>query len=99
MVCEMRWVAFVAICALATGCFGYNRSAKRWAYVGDTVLIIGGGGAVAADVVGGHEKVGEGVAEYQPLFGGLAVVGVLLVAGGIAGMVINATRPDVKLSR
>lgn len=98
----MRWVAIVAIFALgtlATGCFGYNRSAKRWAYVGDTVLIIGGGGAVAADVVGGHDKVGEGVAEYQPLFGGMAVVGALLVAGGIAGMVINATRPDVKLSR
>ena len=95
----MRWVTIVVIATLATGCFGYNPSAKRWAYVGDTVLIIAGGGAIAADVVGGHEVVGEGAAEYKPLFGGAAVVGALLVLGGFTGIVINATRPDVKLSR
>jgi len=95
----MRWVTLLALCALSTGCFGYNRSAKRWAYVGDTVLILSGGGAIAADVVSGQRTTGEGAAEYTPLFGGATVVGVLLVVGGIVGMVINATRSDVKVSR
>jgi hypothetical protein len=31
-------ITLIASIALLTACFGYNRSAKRWAYIGDTVL-------------------------------------------------------------
>src|SRR5213078_4192689 len=38
-----RALAALMACALLLGgCFGYNKSAKRWAYVGDTVLLLGG---------------------------------------------------------
>ena len=46
-----RVVAVLALVACASGCFGYNKSAKRWAYAGNTVLILGGGGIIAQDVL------------------------------------------------
>ena len=43
-----RVVAPLVAAALTAGCLGYNPSAKRWAYVGDTILVVGGGGVIAA---------------------------------------------------
>ena len=89
--------AAVAIAAaLAGGCFGYNRSAKRWAYVGDAVLLAGGGGVIAADRLGSS---GGAATTYEPPFSGVLVVGVVLAAAGLFGIVFNATRPIVKTSR
>jgi len=86
-----RVVALVAIMSLATGCFGYSSSAKKWSYVGDTVLILGGSGAVAADLLT-HEPC-EGVnCEFDLPFGGGTVAGVLLVTAGIVGIILTATR-------
>ena len=41
----------IASLGLLAGCFGYTPSARRWAYVGNTVLIAGGGATIALDVV------------------------------------------------
>lgn len=84
-----------------TGCFGYNKSAKRWAYVGDTVLILGGGGAIAGDVLTRTEPppcMGSACPYESPVSGAI-VAGTMLVTAGLVGMVINATRPNVKTSR
>ena len=44
--------ALLCLALLATGCFGYNKSAKRWSYVGDPCSCSrGGGGAIAADLL------------------------------------------------
>jgi hypothetical protein len=91
-------VAFVASAALLAGCFGYSAPAKKWAYVGDSVLILGGGGAIAADLLT-REKC-EGLnCDFDPPFGGGTVAGVLLVTAGIVGIVFNATRTALKTSR
>lgn len=92
------------LCAVASsaGCFGYNRSAKRWAYAGDTVLILGGGAAIAGDLLTREDPPMPmpGVAEpYEPLVSGALVAGVMLATAGLVGMIVNATRPDVKTSR
>jgi hypothetical protein len=93
-----RVVALVACAALLSGCFGYSPSAKKWAYVGDTVLILGGGGAIAADLLT-HEPC-EGLnCGFDPPFGGGTVAGVVLVTAGLVGLVFNATRTPVKTSR
>jgi hypothetical protein len=93
----MRRVALVACAALATGCFGYSPPAKRWAYVGNTLLVLGGGGAIAADLLATKQPcVGPGCADFDPPVGGMFVVGTLLVSAGIVGMIINATRPTAK---
>jgi hypothetical protein len=94
-----RVVALVACATLVTGCFGYNSSAKKWAYVGDTVLVLGGGGAIAADLLT-HEKCeGTNCPSFDPPFGGGAVAGAVLVTAGIVGIIFNATREPVKTSR
>jgi hypothetical protein len=83
------------------GCFGYNKSAKRWSYVGDTVLILGGGGAIAADVLTKTEAppcMGSACPYESPITGAM-VAGSMLVTAGLVGIVINATRPNVKTSR
>jgi hypothetical protein len=91
-------MALVACISLLGGCFAYNSPAKKWAYVGDTVLILGGGGAIAADLLT-HEKC-EGLnCDFDPPFGGGTVAGVVLVTAGIVGMIVNATRTPVKTSR
>jgi hypothetical protein len=97
----MRAVALLAFLALVSGCFGYNPSAKRWAYAGNSVLIAGGGGAIAGDILTKPEPCPTTSMNgcYQPAFGGGMVAGVFLVTAGIIGIVINATRPNVKGSR
>lgn len=85
----------------STGCFAYNRPAKRWAYVGDTVLILGGGGAISADLLTGTDPppcMGRACPYESPVSGAI-VAGAMLVTAGLVGIVINATRPNVKTSR
>lgn len=99
----MRFVAAVAALAIALpGCFGYNRSAKRWSYVGDTVLIVGGGGAIAADVLTKSDAapcdMGKICPDESPVSGAI-IVGAMLVTAGLVGILLNATRPTVKTSR
>jgi len=97
-----RIVAAIVAAALASGCFGYNPSAKRWAYVGDTLLVLGGGGVIAADVTGGDEACMPAtgvVCGYESPISGVLVTGAVLAAAGLFGMLFNATRPTVKSSR
>ncbi|MFN0249173.1 MAG: hypothetical protein ACKV2T_19980 [Kofleriaceae bacterium] len=98
-----RLVALVTTMALVSGCFGYNKSAKRWAYLGDTVLILGGGGVIAGEVLTKEEPCMVSVmtprCRYEPPFTGAMVAGVILAAAGLFGIVFNATRPNVKTSR
>jgi hypothetical protein len=92
--------ALLAILALAPGCFGYNSSAKKWSYVGNTVLILGGGGAIAADVLTKPEPcMGIGCPTYEPPLSGGVIADAILATAGLIGIVINATRPTVKTSR
>jgi hypothetical protein len=103
-----RMISALAVLALGfglvsgtTGCFGYNKSAKRWSYVGDSVLILGGGGAIAADVLTKTEAppcMGSACPYESPITGAM-VAGTMLVTAGLVGIVINATRPNVKTSR
>jgi hypothetical protein len=85
-----------------TGCFGYNKSAKRWAYVGDSVLILGGGGAIAADILTKDEPapcMAGTMCPYESPISGAMVAGAMLVTAGLVGIIVNATRPNVKTSR
>ena len=99
---SMRVVALVTALALCAGCFGYNKSAKRWAYVGNTVLILGGGAVIASDQLAGEPEMGlttTAAKTYDPPFSGIMLAGVMLAAAGVFGMFFNATRPNVKTSR
>ena len=91
-----RVAALVACAAFATGCFGYSSPAKKWAYVGDTMLILGGGGAIAADLLT-HEKC-EGVScpDFDPPFGGGTVAGVMLVTRKVDA---NGSAIEIEISR
>ncbi len=87
---------------LASGCFGYTRSAKRWAYVGNTVLVLGGGAVIAADQLGGGDAPAmttTAAPQFEPPVSGALVAGVFLVAAGLVGYVFNATRREVTTSR
>ena len=102
----MRVAAVLALVACLSGCFGYNSSAKRWSYAGNTVLILGGGAAIAADILLEDEvtprmsTTGQPQQdEYSPPISGGIVAGALLVSAGILGIILNATRPNVKTSR
>jgi hypothetical protein len=92
----MKAIAVVAL--LATGCFGYNPSAKKWAYVGNAVLIAGGGAAIGGSLA---TRPGPCMAQgcYNEPLDGMLVAGALLVAAGVIGIVVNATRDEVKTSR
>jgi hypothetical protein len=92
-------IALVALLSGSLGCFGYNRSAKRWAYVGDTVLVLGGGAAIAVDVTSKTEACVGDNCPYQSSIHGTMVAGVVLVAAGLFGYFFNATRDNVKGSR
>ena len=99
---QRRSIAALAVLSLSlTGCFGYNKSAKRWSYVGDTVLLLGGAGAITADVLTRPEpEMCTGSAcRYESTISGAMVAGAVLVAAGLVGIVLNATRPEVKTSR
>lgn len=95
--------ATIALLSGSLGCFGYNRSAKRWAYVGDAALIVGGGTAIALDVTGKPppcmpDAMNNGCS-YQSSISGAMVAGAVLVAAGMFGILFNATRDNVKTSR
>jgi len=83
-----------------SGCFGYNSSAKRWSYVGNSILIAGGGAAIGLDLTENKDApcMGDNCI-YKPSIYGAMVAGVLLVVAGVVGIVINATRDNVKSSR
>jgi succinate dehydrogenase/fumarate reductase flavoprotein subunit len=96
-------VALILSLVLATGCFGYNRSAKRWAYVGDAVLIAAGGATIALDVTSKDapcmpDAMNNGCSYRSPIHGAL-VAGIVLAAAGVFGVLFNATRDTVKTSR
>ncbi len=98
-----RAIAALVACALmATGCFGYNKSAKRWSYVGDTILLLGGGGVIALDVTSKDEPCMDTATTrcgYKPPISGMLVAGAVLAAAGFFGFLFNATRDNVKTSR
>jgi hypothetical protein len=97
-----RAIAMLATVALATGCFGYNKSAKRWSYVGDTILVVGGGAVIALDLTSSSDPCMSGPGmpcPYEAPLTGPLVAGAVLVAAGLFGMIFNATRPNVKTSR
>lgn len=96
-------VASITLIAFLTGCFGYNKSAKRWAYVGDAILIAGGGTAIAIDVTEHQPRcmpdtMGNGCT-FTPSIHGALIGGIVLAAAGLFGILFNATRDDVKTSR
>lgn len=96
-------VALLASLALLSGCFGYTRSAKRWAYVGDAVLIATGGATIALDVTSKDapcmpDAMNNGCSYRSPIHGAL-IAGVVLAAAGAFGILFNATRDTVKTSR
>ncbi|MDB4958318.1 MAG: hypothetical protein JWO36_5887 [Myxococcales bacterium] len=88
------------VCILLTGCFGYNSSAKKWSYFGDTLLVLGGGAAITVDQTSKPPAcMGAGCPLYtSPISGGL-IAGVVLASAGVFGVILNATRPSVKTSR
>jgi hypothetical protein len=97
-----RALAVLATAALVSGCFGYNKSAKRWSYVGDTLLMIGGGGVIGLDLTASTEPcmAGPGMpCPYEAPVSGPLVAGAVLAAAGLFGLLFNATRPNVKTSR
>jgi hypothetical protein len=89
------------ICLLsAGGCFGYNKSAKRWAYFGDALLLAGGGAAIAVDVTSKEtpcmpDPQNNGC-PYTPSIHGALIAGIVLAAAGAFGFLFNATRDNVK---
>jgi hypothetical protein len=97
----MKAVALLACIALLAGCFGYNSSAKKWAYVGDGILIVGGGAAIAAEETSTTEKCTSttGICPYHSPVSGAMIVGIVLVTAGLAGILYNITRAPVKTSR
>lgn len=100
----LRPTSALVAAALLSGCFGYNKSAKRWSYVGDTVLVLGGGGVIAADIVTRDSGpcmpiMPNAPCAYEAPLTGALVAGAVLAAAGIVGFVVNATRPTVKTSR
>jgi hypothetical protein len=91
-------IASTALLGGLGGCFGYNPSAKRWAYVGDTVMILGGGTAIALDVTSKDEPcTGDNCPYKSPIHGGM-MAGVVLATAGLVGILFNATRTSVKTS-
>lgn len=98
-----KLIAVLTVLAFASGCFGYNRSAKRWSYVGDTILILGGGAAITLDATSSNKPdvgmTGTAAKPYDPPFSGVMLAGVMLAAAGLFGILFNATRPIVKTSR
>jgi len=81
---------------MVTGCFGYSSSSKGWAYVGDSLLLAGGGAALAYGVEDKPAACeGEGCPYHSEIRGGM-VAGALLIGAGLIGILLNATRETVK---
>ncbi len=82
---------------LAPGCFGYTSGAKHLSYVADSLLIVGGGAAIAVDQTTKTAPCeGTGCPTYTSSIGGLLVAGVMLATAGLIGIVFTATRPETK---
>jgi hypothetical protein len=99
----LAMTATVALLGGSLGCFGYNPSARRWAYVADAILIAGGGATIALDVTGKPppcmpDAMNNGCS-YQSSISGAMVAGAVLAAAGVFGVLFNATRDNVKTSR
>jgi hypothetical protein len=92
-------VGKLALVALLSGCFGYNSSAKGWAYVGDSVLIAGGAAAIGLTVTDKTDCKATGASCYNAPLNGPTIAGTILIAAGVVGIIFNATRADVKTSR
>ena len=70
-----------------TGCIGYSRSAKRWAYVGNSTLLASGAGALTLGILtydtscpttaGGSSSTNSCVTQVGPV-SGISVVGDLV---------------------
>jgi hypothetical protein len=95
--------AAIALLGGSLGCFGYNPSAKRWAYVGDAVLIAAGGATIALEVTSKPppcmpDAMNNGCS-YRSSISGAMVAGAVLAAAGVFGVLFNATRDNVKTSR
>lgn len=98
----MRTLAVLALVACASGCFGYNKSAKRWAYAGNVVLMLGGAAAIGADLATKESSPAPMANEMEPYeqpVSGSIVAGSVLVAAGLFGIIFNATRPNLKTTR
>ena len=98
-----RIPALIASLTLLTACFGYNPSAKRWAYVGNATLIAAGGATIALDLTTRDapcmpDAMNNGCS-YRSSIHGAFVVGAVLAAAGLFGILFNATRDNVKTSR
>lgn len=96
----MKSVALLVCTALLAGCFGYTTSAKKWSYVGDTALVLGGAAAIAADRTSSPEPCMSttGACPYNAPIGGAMIAGVVLVTAGLVGILYTATRPTAKPS-
>ena len=96
----MKVVSLVLCVALLAGCFAYNPSGKKWAYVGDVLMIAGGGAAAALDITQNKPAPceGGGCPYNSPIRGGM-VAGALLVGAGLFGIIFNATRENAKGSK
>lgn len=92
----MRLVAALVLVTMLAGCFGYRAGAKKWAYVGDTLLVLGGGGTLAWGVVDKPSPCDGGACAYHSEIRGAMVAGALLIAAGLAGFIFNATRETPK---
>jgi hypothetical protein len=89
----------VALVALLSACFGYDPGAKKWAYVADTLMIVGGGAAIGADLATRPGACSGPTCTYTPPIDGGLVAGAMLVSAGVIGIIYNATRSPVKTSR
>jgi hypothetical protein len=87
------------VATLLGGCFAYNPPAKKWAYVGNSVLILGGGAAIASDLTTQEPPCMGDNCLYRPSLHGALVAGAVLATAGLFGILLNATRDDVKTSR
>jgi hypothetical protein len=89
-------VASLVLLFGASGCFGYTKGAKAWSYVGNILLIGAGGTAIGVDHKSEQACEGMGCSKYTaPVSDGVAI-GSVLIAAGIVGIVLNATRPLAK---
>jgi hypothetical protein len=97
----MRVIAALLVVAMLGGCFAYNAPAKKWAYFGDSILIVGGGATIAADIATRPAPCSGTypMCPYRAPIDGTMLAGIVLATAGLVGLVINATRKNVKTSR
>jgi hypothetical protein len=91
-------VLVVALMGSLTGCFGYNKSSKGWAYVGDSILVLGGAAAIAEGATTSNKDMpcDDGCSVYTAPFSGMLLAGIVVATAGLFGFVLNATRTNVK---